>query len=564
MIKHNNNSFSSVYDATTEIGKIMKGTLLLYESWKELFASGVPPITLQKCKGVDLVDYKIYGNSVQNGTPTPETPIEVESVGEKTKNLIPEWKEGWIIPDNGVLSVTYPNRKYTDYIPIESNKSYYVSGGGTYSNWTLYDENYNFLEGQIFNSSRHIKYSLAKYVRIAHPNSNVGNIQLEEGTEATEYEPYGYRIPVKVSGKNLLNINEYFSDYITSSNEISFNYTNFRNIYLKKLLQGKFEENTQYTISFDYEITNSSGNGIFVYCTYTDGTGQSQYFDTKWKTTSQVTGSQSGTVNFTSKADATINTIAISYSYADKSCDVKLKNMQIEKGTSATSYEPYQEPITTTIYLDEPLRKIGDYADYIDFENGKVVRNIKRVYANNKISYRYDMANGAVFNGEWAVFQFNVALKDTSLAYSNTFKQHNSYAKADYVFWLQTGKTYLSFNLKKTDIGATSDNTNTEIQTLGRAYVVNNPIYFDIIVEPTEETIELPNIPTFKGTTIIEVDTTINPSNMDVEYWGKGKLQTLNEEDNVVLNEIIATNTITQLDITNTEINEILDEIIGG
>ena len=53
-----------------------------YEAFRILPASGVPPITLQKCKGVDLVDYKIYGDSVQNGTPTPETPIEVESVGE--------------------------------------------------------------------------------------------------------------------------------------------------------------------------------------------------------------------------------------------------------------------------------------------------------------------------------------------------------------------------------------------------------------------------------------------------------------------------------------------------
>jgi hypothetical protein len=32
---------------------------------------------------------------------------------------------------------------------------------------------------------------------------------------------------------------------------------------------------------------------------------------------------------------------------------------------------------TTNIFLDEPLRKVGDYADYIDFKNGKVVRKVK-------------------------------------------------------------------------------------------------------------------------------------------------------------------------------------------
>ena len=61
--------------------------VIVYEAWKNLIASGVPPLTLTKCKGVDLLDYKIYGESVQNGEPTPTTPIEVESVGDKTKNL---------------------------------------------------------------------------------------------------------------------------------------------------------------------------------------------------------------------------------------------------------------------------------------------------------------------------------------------------------------------------------------------------------------------------------------------------------------------------------------------
>ena len=59
MLKFDNKSISSVYDETTSIAKIMKGTLKVYDCWKKLIASGVPPITLQKCKGVDLVDYKI-------------------------------------------------------------------------------------------------------------------------------------------------------------------------------------------------------------------------------------------------------------------------------------------------------------------------------------------------------------------------------------------------------------------------------------------------------------------------------------------------------------------------
>lgn len=42
-----------------------------------------------------------------------------------------------------------------------------------------------------------------------------------------------------------------------------------------------------------------------------------------------------------------------------------------------------------------------------------------------------------------------------------------------------------------------------------------------VLLTPIEQSIELPNIPTHRGTTIIEVDTTILPSNMEVVYKGK-------------------------------------------
>ena len=50
------------------------------------------------------------------------------------------------------------------------------------------------------------------------------------------------------------------------------------------------------------------------------------------------------------------------------------KTFQIEKGSTATPYEPYQEPVTYTISLSAPLRSNGDKKDYIDFESGKVIR----------------------------------------------------------------------------------------------------------------------------------------------------------------------------------------------
>ncbi len=44
--------------------------------------AGSSPLTLSNPSGDDLIEYSITGNIVQNGTPTPENPIEIQGVGE--------------------------------------------------------------------------------------------------------------------------------------------------------------------------------------------------------------------------------------------------------------------------------------------------------------------------------------------------------------------------------------------------------------------------------------------------------------------------------------------------
>lgn len=57
--------------------------------------------------------------------------------------------------------------------------------------------------------------------------------------------------------------------------------------------------------------------------------------------------------------------------------------IQIEEGSTATILEPYgyKIPINinnniVNIYLNEPLRKIDEYSDNIDFKKNKIIRNI--------------------------------------------------------------------------------------------------------------------------------------------------------------------------------------------
>ena len=75
-----------------------------------------------------------------------------------------------------------------------------------------------------------------------------------------------------------------------------------------------------------------------------------------------------------------------------------ISNLQLEEGETATAYEPYHAPITTNIYLDEPLRKIGDYADYIDFKKGKVIRKIgEKTFSTGGNSYTSSTSNKEIF-----------------------------------------------------------------------------------------------------------------------------------------------------------------------
>lgn len=84
---------------------------------------------------------------------------------------------------------------------------------------------------------------------------------------------------------------------------------------------------------------------------------------------------------------------------------IDLDSIQIEEGTSATDYEPfgkYKIPIAVTsdnssdvtnIFLDEPLRKIGESADYIDFKNQKLVQKVEVVNSSETATIEESFAS---------------------------------------------------------------------------------------------------------------------------------------------------------------------------
>ncbi len=199
-----------------------------------------------------------------------------------------------------------------------------------------------------------------------------------------------------------------------------------------------------------------------------------------------------------------------------KSYDITDICVQLELGDTATEYEPYHEPITTSIYINELLYK-GDYISK-DKSGGKVHRawGVK------------------VFDGteEWAkkygdnLFDLQNCLDDTPFIAGKGFCTHYIYNSVqsnininmhDSEFALQHFEGLNRFNVFFKDSRFTSP-TNFKVW-LAEQYAKGTPVtvYYPLAT-PTEEEIELPDIPTIKGWNIIDIDTDVKPEKISLTY----------------------------------------------
>jgi len=115
-----------------------------------------------------------------------------------------------------------------------------------------------------------------------------------------------------------------------------------------------------YTISVKIKSPKGKNYRLNVY--YTDGTTQGSY--------KASTGDYREYETITNGKDIE----KVTWYYSSLSNEVQFKDFQIERGTAATEYEPYQEPKIYTIIVSEPLRSNNEAYDYIDFEQRQIVR----------------------------------------------------------------------------------------------------------------------------------------------------------------------------------------------
>ena len=367
--------------------------------------NGTPPITLEDC--VDdhsLINYQIFGNSVQDGEPSPDAPVVVESVGEKTINLV-NYKD--FVKSGKTRKILYgiqfeiTNSRIDIPIPItlKANTSYVLSadctkdgfvGGllvnnGTANDWCTKTRKNLYISNT---TDTDINTHLRVVDTTGTQGSVVKNIMLIEGATAKEFVPYGYEIPV------------------TASSE----------------------------------------------------TGES---------------------------------------------------------------------ITTNIYLDEPLRKLGNYADYIDFRESKIYRYSAVKYITKNWSWTKNTS--PTTNGMYGNYVSLDMERGTRLpGYCNVLPANkqgwNAWTYPQVHFGQANRAPYI---LTETQMATNEDlynylSNNGEVEP----YIIYIKGDNDGIITPTEEELQLPSIPglpTFKGNTTYKINTNTQPSNMAAEYYSTVK-----------------------------------------
>lgn len=409
-------------------------TLRDYVEWKlthsdKVAEAGGYPLILEKCKkNKKMKDLKVYGNSVHDGTPTPENPVEVQSIGEKTENL------------------------------------------------------YNHATATVFMAWR------ISTVNAVCDKGKIESVINESGT--------GGFLNVKID-----------------------NASNYRG----KSLVCTWKAITANNINLSY-------TGLCIY----DADNKNIL-----ESSSKKFGDDGYNCNVLVIPDTIADTDKLTFRLylgkGQKGDIIGIHDLMIFEGTKPRIYEPYgykipiiqssenTEPIIHSIYLDEPLRKIGDYTDYIDFANKKVVRTIAQMILNGSeniqtfagegvASYPYTYLN---------LGSYGMVINDICLCNQLTLQNNFSYSREGVnvfrIFNSSNGDSRFAFRLYQN--GNPVVETNEIKNALSQKYGQGQPlkIYYALATTKTEDIeCQLPKIT--EKTTVFTVDSTIEPSNMYGKY----------------------------------------------
>ena len=207
-------------------------------------------------------------------------------------------------------------------------------------------------------------------------NGNIiEGIQIEEGTLKTPYEPYKSNI-LTTTSKNLFDMNRPYDNLTDSqasvvqdTNQITVSSSAESGIYVNAnfILDKDFFAGKTVTGSCLYESDEKDIGTVQI--AYQDGNGEHHYQWIRTPKTFTFPNSFIGDVMLSVSANNTDT---------PQSNTVTVKNIQLELGSTATSYEPYSEVV---------LRGIGAVRDILDGNTGELTQRIGEIVLDGSESF---------------------------------------------------------------------------------------------------------------------------------------------------------------------------------
>ena len=344
-----------------------------------------------------------------------------------------------------------------------------------------------------------------------------GNLFDGELVDNYHYEPYGYKVPVTVEGKNLFDVELTDACHLDVTTGLPVRYDR------------RFATSQPITINQgEYCLTyNSTTDLRFMYSVFNDDTLIRRVATMNYRYL------QSGDAIDTTGG----NKIYFAFYNNDQSraTTEMISNIMLNEGSTPLPYEPYHATVTTPIYLPEPIKMVGDEAEYIDYAEQKMHRVRKNLWSG-VVEQGAVSTTGAYASNSKRIRSKNAPLEPGTYTVSTNLLIRAIYAYNDdnkigvcidaplgtysTSFTVPPGANNISIGMMKKVNGVEVDITPSDF-IWGQIEKGSEATIYEPYIENTDLDVILPALPTLPGTNVLSVGTAVQPSKVYVKYKGE-------------------------------------------
>ena len=499
------------------------------------------PLTLQNAKR--LRQLTIYGNAVQDGTPSPDAPVEVQLCGDRTGNLLDvtrisgtqiEVTDNKIYLSGYACSTRISPKAFLEMTGLNpgdtitcSNDTEIIHG---VANSILGRVSFSNLKGggdfilrlhttrtstipSDFNNDNYgslILYGANQADESGEKLVIISNLAIYKGSYTADtlpaYEPYGYKVSGRAEGLNLF-----------TSDESKWQIQTYK--YFKIPVDG--------TTTLQMKLKPGKSIPSTLYVGYTI-TGYASDAGISWLIANGAYDNSG--VNMMSNSNGYISMYP-PYLF-DEMLDA-FDIMLVQGSYTAETippYEPYQPPQDFAVYLPEQIAKVGDVADEVVLDFEKRTAELKNNVGSMTMSDSYSGGTSTI--DELVRFYHGTTPKRRISPSTNIIDVMSDIYEADTWNNINVGSMDKQFviagnpNTQVVNVRVPKSVIGGETNELMNAWAANNPatVYYVLDTPVTTDITSLQQwdaMPQVSGTVTLTLSAEVDPSGAEAVYYSK-------------------------------------------